>query len=107
MKVKLYSTAKVEYKKVTRKEAMELHNSGKASTILPPGMLGDKRFTAYVIIPEEEREEELLGEFIAREYTAPNGSEWIEVNHGRGRANFRKGELVSEGEVNIFRIAII
>jgi len=108
MKAKLYSTPKVKIEKMSMSEARRMLKSGEAVDVLGPDRgVNSKLCTVYVNIPEEERKEELLGEFPAREYTAPNGSEWVEVNHGHGSpARFCKPETTTETKVNVFRIEL-
>jgi hypothetical protein len=108
MNVKLFSTKKVEIEKMEMSEARQMLESGEAADVLPPDYgVGSKLCTVYVNIPKSEQKEELLGEFPARQYTAPNGSEWLEVNHGRGLCHFRLPENTTETKVNIFRFEAI
>lgn len=106
MKVKLYSTPKVKIEKMSMSEANKMLKSGEAVDVLGPDRgVNSSLCTVYVNIPESEREEEFLGEFPAVEFTAPNGSEWLKVNHGHGSpAQFYEGETVTETKVNIFRV---
>ena len=84
MKVKLFSTVK--------KNDTQIYDptTGKVQVLSP-----------------EAKPEELLGEFNAREFTAPNGSKYIIVNTPRKEVRVSAETLTKETRVNAFRVEVI
>ena len=106
MRVKLYSKVKVKIEKIAVAEANKLYRQGKAIKILLP-TFGSGNATIYRSIPESEQSEELLGEFSAVEFTAPNGTKWINISTPKQSIRINAQTLSKETDVNIFRIEIL
>lgn len=84
MKVKLYTTVK--------KNDTQIYDqvSGKVHVLSP-----------------EAKPEELLGEFSAYRWTAPNGTEFVCVNTPRREVRVEASTLTAETNVNIFRVELL
>ena len=106
MRVKLYSKVKVKIEQIAAAEANKLYRQGKAVKILLPTTFGGNA-TIYRSIPESEQSEELLGEFSAVEFTAPNGTKWINISTPKQSIRINAQTLSKETDVNIFRVEIL
>jgi len=97
MKVKLYSRVKVQIVDATPAEA-----KASGHEFLYDRVTGKCKVYMPVMC-----EEELLGEFGASTFVAPNGREYLIVHGPRQDVKIRADRMVQETKVNTFRVEVV